>query len=124
MIAHQIPDNATAIGIIRHQLTRVVIQGVGSAGLLGPVGPAVRELPGLFLERHRDIEALAAPLEKLSHRTGEVFKRCLDRGVLHRLTGLLCKQAVDSGGFAVTDRVADHRVQIIGHWFLPASPDL
>src|SRR5690554_2468028 len=121
-VAGKIPDQANAVGVVGHQgIVGIQVQGVSRAGFFCPRCAMFGLGPGLFLERYGHIQAFAASFEEVPDGAGEIVHRRLDGGVFHRLTGLAGKQAVNTGGFAVGDGVAHHRIEFVSHRFAPAS---
>src|SRR3569623_1205977 len=72
---------------------------------------ATGQRPGGALERHGDIEALAAVGDEVAHRLFEAARVDLDRAVVQALAGSRSKQRMDERRFAVRDGIAHHRVQ-------------
>ena len=96
-------------------------QGVGSArqGHAGALG--VGGLGRIQLERHGDVAALAAGLQKLLQVCGKTVQRHQAALVVQRLLRECSKAGMDPRGAAVGHGVAHDAVQVGGAWHVVQS---
>jgi hypothetical protein len=89
-------------------------QRVDGAGGTGPPGEAVGELERLQFVRKGDVDAEAAAGMEVPQALLELTRRNVDANVIEMLARLSREAPVDERRLAVSDRVADHRIQVGG----------
>ena len=98
-------------------------QRIDRAGQFGTRRPVRHQAEGFFLERHRDVGAAPAGLDKGVYGQGKAVMWHKASRVLNILIGLPGKRHVDERRLAVTDRIAEYAV-VVCHgasavlWFL------
>ena len=113
MILQQIPHQPDTVGVVT-KVPAVFIENecVNSARAFGMLTAYGRQCPCLFLEGYRDIQALAAVLQKVGNGSAEAIFLNQDRFVAELLVCLPCKQRVDTWRLAVGNGVAHDGIAI------------
>ena len=111
-VALQICQQSFAVGVETDQPVADAFDGVDRFRGQRAAFAIIHQIPGLTLERHRDIQTLAALVKKLLHRDGKRIERSQQAVITDVLPRLPRKGGVDQRRLAVPDRVADDCITI------------